>query len=163
MPVMTAAPQSVLEAVRLRCAEAPALLEMLLELERAGETRHFAPHPFTLASLNALCEETRQDLHYVFKCGSVVMAYGLLRGWDEGFSTPSLGIAVRPGVRGLGYGAALMHFLHCAARAREVSRVRLRVHADNVAATGLYTRLGYEFESTLDAAGLRVAYKHLAP
>lgn len=75
-----------------------------------------------------------------------VLGYGLLRGWDQGYDVPSLGIAIRPDRRGQGLGILLMHFLHAAARQRGALRVRLRVHPGNARARDLYEKLGYRFE-----------------
>jgi len=82
--------------------------------------------------------------------GNVVLAYGILRGWDEGYAIPSLGIAVHPDARGTALGELLMHFLHGAARQRGARRVRLKVYSDNLAARSLYAKLGYNFDSVVE-------------
>jgi len=74
------------------------------------------------------------------------VAYGMLRGWDEGYATPSLGIAVRRESQGRGYGRSMMRCLHATARSRGASRVRLRVHPDNGRARRLYESLGYAYD-----------------
>ena len=74
-----------------------------------------------------------------------VIGYGMLRGWDDGYETPSLGIAIAPGMQGRGLGRMLMEFLHAEARQRGADRIRLKVHAENVRAVALYQSLGYEF------------------
>jgi ribosomal protein S18 acetylase RimI-like enzyme len=160
---MTFGADDALELTRLRRDQAFALLDMLMAIERNGESQHFSPHPFTSSYIESLCQGKRRDLHYVLTTGSGVVGYGLLRGWDEGFPVPSLGIAIHPAARGMGHASALMHFLHCAARIRNAERVRLRVHEANAAAIALYRRVGYVFEPALDQDGLRVAYKSLRP
>lgn len=153
----------VLELTRLRTSEVDALARMLAAVDRAGESRQFHPHPFARDHLETLCDKRRQDLYYVLATGDVVVGYGLLRGWDEGYTVPSLGLAVHPEHRRAGHGLVLMHFLHSAARVRGASRVRLRVRAGNDTAIGLYRAVGYQFEPTTDSDGLLVAYKSLAP
>jgi len=69
----------------------------------------------------------------------------MLRGWDEGYSTPSVGIAVRNGARRKGYGRLMMAHLHGAARARGAIQLRLRVHPNNGAARRLYESIGYVY------------------
>jgi len=160
---MTSPALPVLELTRLRTSRVDALARMLAAIDRAGESRQFHPHPFALAHLETLCNEHRQDLHYVLATGDTVVGYGLLRGWDEGYAVPSLGIAVHPEHRGRGHGAALMHFLHSAARVRGASRVRLRVHPGNDSAIALYRAVGYQFEAAADSDGLLVAHKSLTP
>jgi ribosomal protein S18 acetylase RimI-like enzyme len=46
--------------------------------------------------------------------GSRIVGYGMLRGWDEGYSVPSLGILVRAEACGQGIGKLLMEHLHLA-------------------------------------------------
>jgi ribosomal protein S18 acetylase RimI-like enzyme len=110
------------------------------------DDRWFHPHPFTSQQAEALTCYEGQDLYYVAAHGDEVLAYGMLRGWDEGFRIPSLGIYVRPDARGQGLATRLTAFLHRAARDKGAPRVRLRVYPDNTAAIGLYEGLGYIFE-----------------
>ncbi len=158
---MTSRPATVLEITRLRMPQVGALADMLAAVEHAGESSHFHPHPFTRPYLETLCEASRRDLHYVLNADASVIGYGILRGWDEGYATPSLGIATHPGQRRRGHGAMLMHFLHAAAAVRGAERVRLRVHGANAIAIALYRALGYRFEPAADADGLWVAHKAL--
>jgi [ribosomal protein S18]-alanine N-acetyltransferase len=153
----------VLELTRLRASQVEALARMLSAIDRVGESRRFHPHPFARDYLDTLCDDRLQDLYYVLATGNAVIGYGLLRGWDEGYTVPSLGLAIHPEHRRAGHGAVLMHFLHSAARARGANRVRLRVHAGNDTAIRLYRVVGYQFEPATDGDGLLVAYKSLTP
>lgn len=158
-------PISALEIVRLSPAFVRPLLDFHARLIAGGDGVWFDPHPFVDSYLLDLCRTDKGDLHYVLAVGPSVEGYGLLRGWDEGFAVPSLGIAIGPGYRGQGLGELLMRFLHSAARVRGASRVRLRVHGDNEAAVRLYSALGYRFEDEDQATDghLRVAFKELTP
>lgn len=141
---MTALP--ALEFRRLgRDDEAP-LADFFATLSKRGDDRFFHPHPFTADEAARLCRYAGRDLYYVATAGGRVLAYGILRGWDEGYEVPSLGIAVHPEARGAGLGRAFMAFLHAAAAARRAPRVRLKVYPDNTPARTLYERLGYRFE-----------------
>jgi ribosomal protein S18 acetylase RimI-like enzyme len=84
----------------------------------------------------------------------------MLRGWDEGFEIPSLGIAILPDARGTGLGTALMHYLHAEATRRGVPKVRLTVHEDNARAVALYRSLGYEFDAPRE--GVLTGFKPLS-
>jgi ribosomal protein S18 acetylase RimI-like enzyme len=83
------------------------------------------------------------DVHVLGRVDGEAVAFGMLRGWHEGYETPSLGIAVRPDREGRGYGRAMMVALERLARERGARRIRLRVHPDNVRARRLYAGLGY--------------------
>lgn len=162
--MMAASSTATLEIARLSPSHFSGLMELFQALDESGESAWFRPHPFSEAQLASLCEPARRDLHYVLASQSSALGYGLLRGWDEGFETPSLGIAVHPRCRGFGLGQAFMHFLHCAARIRGATKVRLRVHAGNDVAVSLYRAMGYAFadsESDTRPGGFLIAYKEL--
>ncbi len=133
-----------LEFQRLGPGHQVGLTEFFAALTAAGDDRTFHPHPFTPEAAAKLCRYTGRDLYYVATAGAV-LAYGMLRGWDEGYEVPSLGIAVHPAARRTGLGKAFMAFLHAAAAARGAPRVRLKVYPDNTPARTLYERLGYVF------------------
>jgi ribosomal-protein-alanine N-acetyltransferase len=119
-------------------------------LTARGDDRWFHPHPFTAAEAARLCAYRGRDLYYAAATSATVLAYGMLRGWDEGYETPSLGVAVHPDARGLGLARAFMGFLHAAASFQGARRVRLKVYPDNAPARRLYESLGYTLEPTAD-------------
>lgn len=106
----------------------------------------FHPHPFTAAEAARRVAYQGQDLYAVMAYDDVPIGYGMLRGWDEGYLVPSLGIYILPEYRGRGMSQALMNFLHAAARLRNASRVRLKVYPQNERARRLYESMGYSFE-----------------
>jgi ribosomal protein S18 acetylase RimI-like enzyme len=127
-------------------AHEEALAEFFEALKAAGDEPFFHPHPLTAEQAGRLVRHGGRDLYCVATAAGRVRAYGLLRGWDEGYEVPSLGIAVHPEARGSGLGRAFLLFLHAAARARGATRVRLRVYPDNTAARRLYESLGYRWQ-----------------
>ena len=74
-----------------------------------------------------------------------MVGYIMLRGWDEGFQIPSLGICVHPAWQGFGVGRLLMQAAICVARLRRSPAVRLKVYPDNLRAIELYRSLGFTF------------------
>jgi ribosomal protein S18 acetylase RimI-like enzyme len=139
-----------LEFRRLEPSLAGAFGRFLLALGESGAGEHFHPHPLTAEEAQRLAAYDGQDLYYVISDGETILGYGMLRGWDEGFDVPSLGIAIHPSTQGSGLGRAFMYFLHAAARARAAKRIRLKVHRTNARAQRLYTDLGYEFTGEQD-------------
>ncbi|NJD05353.1 MAG: GNAT family N-acetyltransferase [Methylococcaceae bacterium] len=122
-----------------------ALADFFASLDQAGDYAVFHPHPFTPQQATAIARSDGLDLYYAATAAGEVLGYGMLRGWDEGYAVPSLGLAVAPRHRGRGLGRLMMAFLHEAARLRGASRVRLTVYAHNASAVALYRRLGYRF------------------
>lgn len=150
-----------LEMVRLEPRWTGALREFFQDLQGNGDDIFFSPHPSDEKSLRQIASSNGRDLYYLLVEEEKILGYGLLRGWDEGFQVPSLGVAIHPSVRGAGIGKMFMSFLHDLARRRGASRVRLRVHMKNEAAICLYTSFGYVFEEDNNQAELLVGYLNL--
>jgi len=130
----------------LRPQHAGSLGELFEALAAAGDDRFFHPHPLTRAEATSRCDHSGGDLYCALVDGDRVVGYGLLRGWEEGYDVPSLGIAIHPELRRAGAATQLMRHLHAQARTRGAARVRLKVYPDNSAARELYERFGYRFE-----------------
>jgi ribosomal protein S18 acetylase RimI-like enzyme len=127
-----------------KAMDAP-LKDFFVELATGGDEIFFHPHPFTPEEAIKRANYDGKDLYYVLVSTGEILGYGMLRGWDEGYEIPSLGIAIRSSYRGKGLGILLMHFLHAAAKMRGASRIRLKVNAENSNAIRLYEKFGYKF------------------
>lgn len=114
-----------------------------------GDAAHFHPHELTKEKAVQLSSMPTRDVYVVARIEFEVLAYGLLRGWDEGFEVPRLGVAVSPNYRGKGIGRVMMEYLHAIAKLRGASKVQLKVHQQNTRARLLYTALGYEWVDEL--------------
>lgn len=123
----------------VRATDRRALEVLFAELD----TTWFRPHDLGPAGARQVAGYMGRDVYLIGFLGSVPVAYGMLRGWDEGYRVPSLGIAIRDGYRDRGLGRRMMEALHRAVRARGGERVRLRVAPGNVRARHLYAALGY--------------------
>ncbi|NNM68937.1 MAG: GNAT family N-acetyltransferase [Gallionella sp.] len=131
------------------------------DLKEGGDEEFFSPHPSDDNSINQIANYHGKDLYYLLVEEEKVLGYGMLRGWDEGYSIPSLGVAIHSSARGEGLGKIFMHFLHVLAFRRGASKVRLRVHINNDKAIGLYKNLGYVFEEDTNQADYLVGFKSL--
>jgi ribosomal protein S18 acetylase RimI-like enzyme len=140
--------QPLATEVRRLCPEIEESVRLFFEaLQSAGDNKHFHPHPFDDENAHRLSHYGGKDLYYLVTDGVESFAYGMLRGWDEGYEIPSLGIAVHPHKRGMKVGRMLMEFLHVAARARGCKEIMLKVYKNNTSAVKLYESLGYVLES----------------
>ena len=158
---------------RLAKADGRGLASLFAALWEHNDHRLFHPHPLTAETADALAGQhasphtvlaNRDEYHVVLDCTSSceerrerIVAYGMLRGWAEGFDVPSLGIAVHPQQRGRGIARQFMQHLHRVAIGRGAEQVRLKVYRHNLAAVALYESLGYTFTPHSDAEWLGVA------
>ena len=107
----------------------------------------FRPHPLSSDFARCICKSITKDYYVVLvDLSKNICAYGMLRGWEEGWEIPSLGIYVAPNSRGRGASNLLMMHLHKVAKQRGASKIRLKVNATNLKAYSLYKRFGYVFE-----------------
>ena len=107
---------------------------------------YFVPHEFTDKMAKEICNYSGKDLYICIVYDGAVVGYGMLRGWDEGYEVPSLGICLSSSVRGKGLGKMFMHYLHSLAKMSGAQKVRLKVFKNNKKAHSMYKSLGYEFE-----------------
>ena len=139
------APSTELEAkVEFRVVgpgDEAALAEVFSDIDET----FFRPHPFTRDEAGRIANEAGRDTYSILVEDGRAVAYGMLRGWDEGYPFPSLGIAVRTSAQGRGLGRLMMAHLHAEAGSRGATVVRVRVHPDNVRARLLYESLGYVY------------------
>lgn len=106
---------------------------------------YFHPHPLTYEMAKKIAVYEGDDLYFLQIKDNEIAGYAMLRGWDEGFTIPSLGIAIHPNFRNQGLGKEFMEFLHNQAKAKGASKVRLKVYSNNAGAQQLYESLGYSF------------------
>lgn len=107
----------------------------------------FNPHSMDYDSIFSILTNKKNDKYKIVICEDRVIGYGILRGWDEGFEIPSLGIMVDKDFRGIGLSKTIMQFLESSAKLMKSKKIRIVVHKDNQVAYNLYKSLNYEFET----------------
>jgi len=150
-----------LEVVRLAPEWQEGLQQFFQDLKAGGDDVFFSPHPADAESIRRIAAHDGKDLYYLLVEQGKVLGYGMLRGWDEGYQIPSLGLAIHQSARGQGLGKMLMDILHRLASRRGANKVRLRVLANNEKALNLYKSLGYAFEEDANQPGFLVGFKHI--
>lgn len=127
----------------------PQIKDIIVDFFKSVDNSLFHPHPFDEENAERIINE-KEDLYYFIISNNEVVSYGMLRGWKEGYETPSLGIYVNEKYRGQGIARFMMEFLHLAAKFKGAKKVRLTVYASNTKAINLYHSLGYSFEHMVD-------------
>jgi ribosomal-protein-alanine N-acetyltransferase len=114
-------------------------------IHTTGNDTCFHPHPFNKEKAQELGHYKGCDLYFVQTMEKEICGYGMLRGWDDGYKVPSLGIYIHMDHRGKGLGEIFMVFLHEQARKKDAQKIRLKVYPENIGAVHLYQKLGYSF------------------
>jgi ribosomal protein S18 acetylase RimI-like enzyme len=144
---------------QLTAAHTGALAELFARISADAAAAKFHPHPFTGQEAEKITRRPGKDIYLGLFVGGRQLGYGMLRGWNEGYDIPSLGIYLALDARGRGLSRILMQKLHEHARAAGARRIRLKVYPDNTRALRLYEDFGYRFEG--EEGGQRVGYLEL--
>ncbi len=120
-------------------------LALLFENNNRPEITEFFT-PFTLNSKSAyqICNQKSLDKYYVAVLNQKFIGFCMLRGWDEGYETPSFGVFVDYMHHGMGFGKAISQFALQEAVRLNCPKIRLTVFSKNYQAVSLYKSLGYE-------------------
>lgn len=148
---------------RLRSPDAEVLGSFFEENNTAETTRSFNPFPMTVESARELLAPGSRDLFFgAYQSGKLV-AFSMLRGWDEGYAVPSFGIVTGQVVRNQGIGRRLTAWTIRWADAIGCSKVRLSVFENNPGAIYVYQQSGFEItERQIDQSGHQRIIMHRA-
>lgn len=111
--------------------------------DNEGDLNFFYPHKMDGASLYNMLIYKKSDQYKIMVHDHRIIGYGLLRGWDEGYEIPSLGIIIDRNFRGLGLSKTFMMFLESTAKIKGATQMRLVVNKLNKVAIDVYLKLGY--------------------
>jgi ribosomal protein S18 acetylase RimI-like enzyme len=106
-------------------------------------TRHFKPFPLDSGTAYHIACARHLDRYYVALAGERVVGLSMLRGWDDGYQTPSFGLIVDVIVHACGVGKRMTEYAIAEAKRIGCHRVRLSVYASNPIAIKLYSSLGF--------------------
>ena len=141
------------------------LLGIFFEVNNTEATKKtFNPFPLTKEVAAHLLNTENKDLFFGAFIGGEIVAFSMLRGWNEGYNVPSFGIITADRVRGKGIGSRFTawtvrwsDFIGCPS-------VRLMVYAENAHALSIYKKNGFHVtEENLQVSGRRRLIMHRAP
>jgi ribosomal protein S18 acetylase RimI-like enzyme len=121
------------------------LSDLFCALSANGAGNFFYPHPLTPEEARRLCRYSGLDQYFVATINGRILGYGMLRGWDEGYAIPSLGLATHPDARSQGLGEFLMRELIQQARNRGAPQLRLNADASRLRLINFLVRHGFVF------------------
>lgn len=140
-------PYSNFEVLQLNPTHSAAIWKLFSCIILDDTANSFHPHTFTLEQAHSIANSEGKDIYLGLFEDCNLIGYGMLRGWDEGYEIPSLGIYISPPARGKGLSKFFMKALHNLAYSKGARKVRLKVYRVNAAALHLYQSMGYKFDA----------------
>ena len=143
-----------LKIKRLQTQDCEQLKQLFTIIEQDPAAANFHPHSFNANMAAEISVYAGRDLYLgarLDKSCDALVGYGMLRGWDEGYVIPMLGIYLAPHVRGCGLSQSFLVSLHKFARIHGARTVRLKVYPKNIAALNSYYKIGYNVVKVIDA------------
>ncbi len=137
----------IIEIVTLRPVHQKSLTGFFEKINLPEYTKDFLPHPFNAENAKRICEYQGKDMYYsILLDGEDIIGYCMLRGWDEGYEIPSVGLCVLKEYQRKGLGRLLLNFLEVVSKSEGASEVMLKVKKDNEIAKRLYKSQKYVFK-----------------
>lgn len=137
------------------------IIELFRDSNVASVTSTFRAFDLSDQQAQWIADYTGKDNYdFAFSDGKIA-GMGMLRGWDEGYEIPSLGLFVSPNFQGFGVGKAIMNHLTSLAMSRSCDRIRLTVDTVNERAVNLYKAQNYEIDAAQSDRDRLVMYRKL--
>lgn len=128
--------------------------------ENKEDLAFFHPHSDSCEEIRIIFANAIINIYAGVYIAGALVGYGMLRGWDDGFDVPSLGILIDRKWRGRGIFKMLMTYLHTSAKINGAEKVRLTVYETNPAYE-MYKNLGYVFDEGYLKDGIKQGFINL--
>jgi len=132
------------EIVKLKPEYEEFLVHFFKKINSPEYTVNFAPHPLNTEYAKLICNYKGYDLYYsILIDAKEIIGYGMLRGWDEGYEIPSIGLCILKKYQGISLGKVMLNFLETLSMLKGCSKVMVKVIKNNTKARELYQSQGY--------------------
>lgn len=133
-----------IEIIRLQQCHENRLKVFFNKINNPYYLRYFSPHPFSDEHAKTICEYQGRDLYYsVLLNGQEIIGYCMLRGFDEGYEVPSIGLCILKKYQRMGLGTLLIDFMETLCRLNNCNKVMLKVTKSNKSGLIFYKKNGY--------------------
>ncbi len=136
--------------------DAPMFSAMLMA-QPAEYIQYFRPFDFDAETLRHLLAAARNDVYMGFFVDDALAGFFMLRGWDSGYAIPAYGVTIAQNFSGIGLATLSLDTSKTLCRLRDVKRLMLKVHPDNLGAKRLYEKAGF-VQTGIDAHNANLIY-----
>ncbi|MFY0607739.1 MAG: GNAT family N-acetyltransferase [Cyclobacteriaceae bacterium] len=145
-----------LEIRALQANDSQMLSDMLLA-SRKEYILHFTPFAFDLDTISKLLSDLKKDVVYGLFVHEKLAGFHMLRGWDEGFTTPVFGVFISEEFKQKGLAKISMFHAISFCKLNKVDKLMLKVAKDNLPAKTFYESVGFK-ETGIDPNNQNLIY-----
>ena len=146
----------------LRVEDAPALSEWL-RAQPPAYARFFRPFRYDERAIAEALARQGQEVFMGLFWQEGIVGFFMLRGWSEGYEVPAFGILIDERYRGYGLEMAALDTAKVICRLRNVSRLMIKMHPDNISAKGVARKTGFVQTGVEAASGNLIYHYEIKP
>ena len=113
------------------------------EIVTGEDNKLFHPHPFTKEFAAHLSSYSGRDYYALAFCAKDVVGYAMLRGWDEGYAVPTVGLYICRKYRGRKFALPLLRQLRLEALQRGAVEMMAKVAVENIRSMRAFISAGF--------------------
>jgi RimJ/RimL family protein N-acetyltransferase len=126
----------------LRVEDASALSQWLCA-QPPDYARFFNPFGYDEPAIADTLARQGRDVFMGLFWQEEIIGFFMLRGWNDGYEVPAFGIMIDEQYRGYGLEMAALDMAKVICRLRNVSRLMIKMHPDNISAKGVARKTGF--------------------
>ncbi|HEY9405009.1 MAG TPA: GNAT family N-acetyltransferase [Pyrinomonadaceae bacterium] len=142
--------------------DASALSEWL-RAQPPAYARFFHPFGYDEPAIADALARQGLDVFMGLFWGERIVGFFMLRGWNEGYEVPAFGILIDEQYRGCGLEMAALDTAKVICRMRNVSRLMIKMHPDNISAKGVARKTGFFQTGVEEASGNLIYHYEIKP
>lgn len=140
-----------------------ATLSTWLRAQPLTYARFFRPFGYDEPAIADALARQGQDIFMGLFWQAQVVGFFMLRGWNEGYKVPAFGILIDEQYRGYGLEMAALDTAKVICRLRNVSRLMIKMHPDNISAKGVARKTGFVQTGVEAASGNLIYHCEIKP
>lgn len=106
--------------------------------------QYFYPFSFDEVEITTILENVKMDKYWGIWEDNILVAFFMLRGFDEGYDIPSYGVCVNEKYSGNGLLKLSLQFVIAWCKLNSVNTLMLKVHPENMVAKKTYEDFGFK-------------------
>jgi RimJ/RimL family protein N-acetyltransferase len=120
-----------------------AALSLMLRSQKPSYARFFTPFGYDEQSIAVVLARRGEDVFMGLYWRDEVVAFFMLRGWNEGYEIPSFGILVDEKYRGDGLEMLSLETAKVICKLRGAARIMFKMHPENISVRAVARKTGF--------------------